>query len=332
MGRFENKVDQLIVRGDYAYAKDDDTLKVLDISDRARLMEIGQVALPCRIAGLKIAADYAYVNCSNESLVVVSLSDLNHPTVVGRYDLEDFVWLTHTAIAGHYAYLATFSSLYILDISDPISPTQVGLYPEPHLRYTTLVDNYAFTTGFSGLYILDISDPISPSLVGRYHQPYGSSPAQAIVAGNYLYLPDQDHGLQTFDISNPARPIRVKANLRQQRVVSITQDYLYVTGRDGLQVMDISNPADPVEINSFDLPPEAGTIIEGDYAYILERQPFSVRVLDISDPTAPTELGSYHMPESAYVLALVDDYIYVGDGEGRLFILQFTLEKSVGGG
>ncbi len=322
VGHFENKVGAISVQGDYAYAEVDEALLVLDISNRARPREIGRVALPGRIIELIIVDDYAYVTHSR-SLSVISLADLSKPAEVSRYELKSYS--LYTTIAGHYAYLGDNSGLSIIDISNPISPSLAGFYPEPYLKYTTIVDDYALTPGHFGLFIIDISDPISPSLIGRYSHPYGNSAYKATVAGDYVYLADSYHGLQTIDISNPAKSIRVKANIRQQGIVAIREDYLYVAGSDGLQVLDISNPPEAVEISSIDVGPRAKQIIiEGNYAYVLREWPDQLQVIDISDPTTPIEAGFYATPENAYDFILVDDYIYVNDGEEGLFILQFT--------
>jgi hypothetical protein len=319
VGSFEESVERILLQGDYAYAAFDETLLVLDISERINPKLIGKVELPNSITDITIVNDYAYITSRNSGLIVVSLSDLNNPTEVSHYDPDSSLW--HTTIADNYAYLATGAGLHILDISKPISPTLAGLYLESHaLHSTIIVDDYAYLRGASGLHILDLSDPISPSQVGLYNPPYGGYSSKVTIAGNYIYFVGD--GLQTIDISNPAHPIRVKANIRQNAIVDVTLDYLYVTGRDGLQVLDISNPVDPVEISSLDI--EASPImVEGDYAF-LKGESDSLRVVDLSDPSAPTELGFYHMPEDADVLALIDDYIYVNDGEDGLFILQFT--------
>jgi hypothetical protein len=338
VGSFEDSVERILVQGDYAYAALGLTFKVLDISDRTRPQEIGRVELPGDIGSMTIVNDYAYVTCSESGLSIVTLADLSNPTEVGHYELESYS--IYTTIAGDYAYLGDDSSLgggnsglHIVDISDPVSPSRVGFYPELFAKYTTITDDYAYLSGSSGLHIIDVSDPISPSRVGLYSHPYGNSPGKATVAGNYAYFTDLGglqitggplDGLQTIDISNPAHPVRVKANLRQHRIEDVTPDYLYVTGSDGLQRLDISNPFAPAVDIAITTSFIYIYMIEGDHAF-LRGESNSLRVVDLSDPTAPTELGFYYKPEGVYMLAVVDDYIYVKEGgEDRLLILQFT--------
>jgi hypothetical protein len=127
---------------------------------------------------------------------VVDISDPAALTEVGTYDLAESVEITGIAIRDRYLHLGAGGLLslcfcdvqlggdrhLVLDVSDPTSPTRIGLYDdasdpavpagarcpgEPEV----VSGNYAYVVDDRGLEIRDISDPTTPSVVGFYLTP-----------------------------------------------------------------------------------------------------------------------------------------------------------------
>lgn len=136
------------------------------------------------------------------------------------------------------------------------------------------------------------------------------------VAGNYLYVADQDNGLLIFDVSNPQVPTLVGSfapaegtnqNTGQPSYgpvyqVDIAGNYAYVgdlgdIGPTGpltdFQILDISNPEAPTVVGSYaDLDEVFGEAAVGDYVY-LDMISGNLRVLDVANPNVPTLASSY---------------------------------------
>ena len=104
-------------------------------------------------------------------------------------------------VSGNYAYVADGGyGLRIINISNPLSPQQVGFYDSPGYAYGAAVSgNYAYVADwFRGLRIINISNPAALLEVGFYDTP-GSAYGVA-VSGNYAYVADYNY-FGTYDCS-----------------------------------------------------------------------------------------------------------------------------------
>jgi hypothetical protein len=112
-------------------------------------------------------------------------------------------------VVGNYAYVAAIGMFFIIDISNPISPIQVGYYDALGWAEDVYVkDNYAYIANREkGLKIIDVSNPALPTEAGYYDT---SGKAYSIyVKDNYAYVADGDEGLRIIDVSNPIEPVEV---------------------------------------------------------------------------------------------------------------------------
>ena len=98
---------------------------------------------------------------------------------------------------------------WLIDISDPASPTEVGfLDTAGSVRRVAVTGVLALVADAgSGLRVIDISDPASPTEVGFLDTP-GSTRAVA-VTGDLALVADGSSGLRIIDISDPASPAEV---------------------------------------------------------------------------------------------------------------------------
>jgi hypothetical protein len=109
------------------------------------------------------------------------------------------------AAAGDYVYIAADDAgLYIVDVSNPISPTLTDIYTAlESTQGVAVAGDYAYLVGDSGsdsesgLHVVNISNPANPTLAGYY---YTLAEAHAVaVAGSgteaYIYVADSSGGL-----------------------------------------------------------------------------------------------------------------------------------------
>ncbi|MCX6928763.1 MAG: hypothetical protein NT154_36955, partial [Verrucomicrobia bacterium] len=87
---------------------------------------------------------------------------------------------------------------------------------------------------------------ISLVSIGRTND--GGYASAVAVAGNYAYLANAFDGLRTYDVSNPAHPVRVAQITNGVTALGLTlSSNLVFVAQDhyGLGIYDISNPANP---------------------------------------------------------------------------------------
>jgi hypothetical protein len=135
-------------------------------------------------------------------LQTVSVALEEHPVAMGR---EYIAWDIETIFPHKQnLFIGSSSGMYILDISDPASPSKISTYQ--HIRSCDPVvvdDQYAYVTLRSGticqgftnqLEVIDISDLTAPTLLQTYPM---TNPHGLGVDGKTLFICDGSDGLKT---------------------------------------------------------------------------------------------------------------------------------------
>jgi len=119
-------------------------------------------------------------------------------------------WLYGPAYAvvvqGDYTYLGSGGGIYILDISDPTSPTKVAEIATPGVVWGLFVDNPRLYVADerAGLRIINVADPANPYEEGYYNTPgYATG---VYVLGSYAYVA-HGGGLRIINVADPAKPL-----------------------------------------------------------------------------------------------------------------------------
>lgn len=308
------------VSGKYAHIADKDGLRVIDVSDVAKPIEVGFCSIPGDSRRVHIRNGYAYL--------------LSNVPRYMRYQLPSgrtsSGWATEKG------------SVHVIDISDPGDPKEVGSWNTAKAADGIYVlDSYAYVAAGGSLYVIDVSDPTRPSEVGRCRIPDSGgtedwnflprnirSKSQDIYVSNgYAYIADGDAGLQIADISDPKAPELVGSLDIHNYVngVSVISGYAYVvTKYEGyLAVIDISDPRTPKEIK---LCCRAGTRTYGihtleDRAYMITGM--GINVIDISDPNNPVLERRIRIPGyGGFAVDVSSGYAYIASGQSGLYIAK----------
>ena len=161
-------------------------------------------------------------------------------------------------------------------------------------------------------------------------------PSQAVwldTAGDYVYVADNDPGLQVIDISDPEDPELVATAETSGCAlgVAISGTHAYVAdGQSGLQVIDISDPRVPRLVGHLaTVSPAQRVAVSGDRAYIGEVDSYpdwtgTIEVVDISDPMAPRSLGSVALPDAVSSVAVDGFYVYAAANSIGLKVIDVS--------
>ncbi|HEX8684544.1 MAG TPA: carboxypeptidase regulatory-like domain-containing protein, partial [Ardenticatenaceae bacterium] len=204
--------NDVAIAGDYAYVTSSHGLRVIDVSNPDNMHEVGRTL---QGAGeIAISGGYAYL--SSGSIRIVDISTPTAPVVVGEYfathPVQGSVSLFDVAVAEGRAY-ATYNLCYlghgcfdngldVVDVTEPLSPTRIGLYNAPSWpasTYGLYIENLAVSgahvylaTHAVGLLIVDVSDPASPRQAGYYDTNFATG---VQVANDRVYVADREAGL-----------------------------------------------------------------------------------------------------------------------------------------
>jgi hypothetical protein len=199
---------------------------------------------------------------------------------------------TDLAVNEGFAYVLGREGLWVMDVSDPTHPIDVGFNPMLETKQVIIENGYVYGIDAQGLWVFDLFNPISPEFIGFKDTPFVS--LELSIDQGFAYVRD-DHGiLHIFDLADPASIIEVGvydppgkilpgeiygntiarlrgiASTNPLPSFSISGEYIYVADLDGgLRVVDISDPRRPTEIGSNTLQISEVEVI-GDQAFIFE--------------------------------------------------------------
>jgi hypothetical protein len=204
-----------------------------------------------------VAGNYAYL-AESWDLYLFEISDPLSPTLVSTWPTPGES-LSAVEVAGEYAYVgAGRDGLRIVDISEPLTPTETAFYTMSDSVYDVALmgDLIYIAADQAGLHIVDVSDPHAPILAGVYDgwdvvngvtvAESGSGKVLAYILGEYWVDDGQwNTGLAVLDVSDPASPVEVGFyNLltEAQEVVvagdSAGQSYIYLANQPaGLTIL-----------------------------------------------------------------------------------------------
>lgn len=214
-------------------------------------------------------------------------------------------YVNDVEVVGDLAYVAEASGLLILDVSEPQSPTLLGLYPSEYARAVAVDGNLVYVIDmFYGLLVIDVSDPQNPSLLGSYA---GIGWCKSIdIAQNKVYVGDADNGLLIIDVCDPHNPTLLGscALVNATRSLAVEGNIAFVCTYGGLQIISVSNPQNPVQLGFYPTPSDAWSVaVEGNTAFVCAYEN-GLLAIDVSSPQNPVLLGTYVTPGNPVAVAV----------------------------
>jgi hypothetical protein len=335
-------IRDVAVQGNYIYLGVGPRLLVLDASDPAAPILLGQSAmLGGNVGAIDVAGDYVYLLA--DGLHVISVTDPTNPTLVGHFESMGGY---DVHVAGDYAYLVGFGRLHVLSITDPTTPTEVGQCNGGSMYAVQVAGDYAYVAGTSyltdtkhlgGLVIISLADPAHPVEVD-FRQTAGL-PKDLQIVGNHIYIVstfgyfDFTGYLETFALDTPGAPNAVGQvaiapfdwGSSYASGLHVAGDYAYVSADyGGMVVISVTDPAHPTELGHRDTPGRSYNVAaSGDHAYVADDWG-GLRVISVADPNNPVAAGQYVPAAAGRVnsIHVVDDYAYLGGGYGGLWVVS----------
>ena len=255
----------------------------------------------------------------------------------------------YLSVSGNYVYMEVDSTLYVIDVSDPTTPKEVGHYnigdssENGGIMGLAVVGHYLYLNIFfwspnhSELRIVDMSDPGSPREVGSFSYDNNSHNYGSLlsVSDNYAYI-GRDSTLNVIDVSDPANPHKVGSAklVGSYSIIDmyVTNGYVYVATYDqnnsgnynpprGLHIIDATDPTKPHEVgglsqavgqDSYDYGYGEKVIYVSDGLAYVAGDFDGLLIFDVSDPTKPHEVGDFKNTDTeVYGVYAVGKYAYI---------------------
>jgi hypothetical protein len=229
------KLYSLEIAGNLLYATDGVGLRIMDISDPVNPYQLSYYQEPsqltcCITYALAISGNHAYIEnrAIDHRLSVIDVSDPTTPVKVAELTSGIFFYYFDLKTSGDYLYLDTgvTQTIYIFDISDPLSPNEVGsFYYGGLLNGYCVYDinaDYMYLASFVTLAgrvsndfkIYDISDKQDVKHIGGYNISKGyddevTSVSSLSYGHGYVFIAHKEDGVRIVDVSDPSNPQEV---------------------------------------------------------------------------------------------------------------------------
>jgi len=180
------------------------------------------------------------IDASYRKLVIINITNPAAPTLASTFG-GDTLSLMDAYAGGNYAYVVGTGGLWVLDVSNPALPTQVGHSAAiTHPSSVYVAGSYAFVVGDVKLWVINASIPTNPVVAGTYDMQESSG--NVYVSDNYAYVLMPNYGLRVLDISNPANPTLVGQSefdtWNSGEDVRVAGDYIYIAqSSNGLVIL-----------------------------------------------------------------------------------------------
>jgi len=258
-------------------------------------------------------------------------------TEIGQ--METAGWAANVQVQDDIAYVsASEEGLYVINISDPRNPAELGRYNESidHIHDIHVVENLAYLGDYTeGFKILDVSDPENMTLLGTFDD--GGEVGAFEVRDTLAFLADFQDGLEIVNITDPAHPeelAQYDTGLSYVFNVEVIDDYAYVSdfisaSQKALIILSISNLSNIVEVGRYTIDGEIFSIeFVGDVAHMMCSYG-GVQVFNISNPESLIEMGSFYDGGNAVDSDFYGDYLAIADRDDGLEILAVGNPASI---
>lgn len=251
-------ISSVTVDGDYVYTgafysslingiqENTDGMLIVDVSAPENPIPRGLLMMspPADIA---IAGTFAYASDYGGELIIIDISDPDHPYKTGSTDVSGAPH--ELQVVGDYAYIASNEViLSVVDVSDPRNPREQAII-EPEAGFGHGVDvanGYAFIAAGS-LLIIDVRDADNLHVVQEFDMPYGIYDVE--VLGRYAFV-GASQGMRVLDISDPEKPVELIDPGRRAGLLHGDDNYVYAANySEGFQILRFVDGRPAVEVN-----------------------------------------------------------------------------------
>jgi len=290
--------------------------------------------------GIHLYGNYAYVASGDAGLKVVNIEDPRQPQLISTLDVSGYlrnVYVHPSVITNSegQANLYAFgvggsdknpSGLWIIDVTNPQNPRQIGSYQTSEPVLDISVDGRAayLLLEDHGLLTLDIGDPTVPQL--RWSQGSEGDYSRVYRVGRRLYVAKKSQGVQLFHMENieaPGLVFKFATGALMFQDIVVSDNYAYaVDSERGLWVIDISELKSPT-ISEFDSTPGTprGLTLANGRLYLADGGK-GFRIYSIENRSNPELIGNFEAMHFALAVAVRGEYAYVANAHSGLAIFN----------
>ncbi|PJA90370.1 MAG: hypothetical protein CO137_00450, partial [Candidatus Magasanikbacteria bacterium CG_4_9_14_3_um_filter_32_9] len=303
-------------------------LQIVNVSDPANAVIIGNINTPGDAKGIFVSGTVAYIADGTTGLQIIDISSSTAPSILGSYDGVGSAY--NVFVSGTVAYIANYTSGFqIVDVSSSTAPSLLKDYTSITRGYDVFVSStIAYVADYTaGLRIVDVSSSTAPSLLKTLA--LNGTTAQGIyLVGTTAYVVTSAE-LFIVDVSSSTNPIITAVNtISKGEDVFVYNNVAYIAGGTSyFSTLDVSSFVPIASLGSLTLTAnKVGDIfVFGDIAYVTENFLDTMKIIDVSNPALPIILAtSATLGDTARGLFVSDTIAYVSANFAGLKIIDVS--------
>jgi hypothetical protein len=226
--------------------------------------------------------------------------------------------------------------LYLIDISDPSTPTLIGrVDPASESRDVDVEGGLALLAGGFSVEAecISLANPAAPTRLGMLDTPgVHWSGNDVEIMGSLAYVAAANHtappdAIRVIDLSNPAAPTVINTVNTPGEPQRFFRDgtRLYVAdggSGTGLLIYDLADPVHPTLLGRYTGAGFAHDVeVVGNFAYLSDFEN-GMKIIDVSNPASPTRVGSISFTYLTYGLTVSRGVAYIANWGNGLRIVN----------
>ncbi|MBD3193196.1 MAG: hypothetical protein GF308_21360 [Candidatus Heimdallarchaeota archaeon] len=284
------------------------------------------------IYDLYLHENFAYLCTTDYGLVIINIINPHDPEVL-EYGFHLKIGLGSSPprkifVKGNYAYIGTSTDLFVVDVSDPTDPIQVGNFSNVRTTSLCLSDDYLYVgnrLNYS-LDVFDVSDPTNITRISRVFFEFADTINDIILDQDLVYIAHDWQGLKILNSSNSENLTLINSYDVNNYVMDLflAGNNLFLANYDGgLIILDISNPEELIKEGEYH---DGGSVIgiSGNLQVnllVLADELDGLEWLDIQTLNNPVELAQTPIGGYSSNVIIQDNFAFVADNEEGLEII-----------
>ena len=330
-------LNQLCIKGNYAYLSDVENFKIIDITNISKPFVVSEMKFNEGIYDIDLNANYVFITTLND----IKIIDITNPANISvNYNINPTLGnIRSLYIKDNRAYITTNSTPFndcmmkgqdgikVLDVNNIKSPSLIGYIESTNLLHIEgnrlfSSDSVSSYSDFANLTIKDITDIKQIKTLGSLNI---DERIRAIaIKDNYAYIAQSGAGLQVLDITNPRKPFN-KGHVYTYAGANglvLKGNYAYVADSSkGLTVIDITDPQKSKIVSSLNTNGNAlNLVLNENNIYVINDN--DIDIVDISNPLKPAIISSIN--GRAYKLYAYDNCVYIFDDERNIVAIDIS--------
>ena len=189
--------------------------------------------------------------------------------------------------------------------------------------------NYAYFTSSSGLYVVNISNPSNPQNLGVISGTNNFILENLDLNDNTLAICAHSDGVRLYDISDLSSPNYASTiNVENAWATVITASIIYIASNNEIIIADIENINEPIHIDVIETENAIKDLATSNGFLYAALGTEGVNIYDINIPQNPEYLGNYNTTNLANRISPFDNKLAVSDWDD-VEVLQWNGESLI---